>query len=288
MADNRSPEAATAQPDTPDVRPDASNPPFSVSNALYTNDDAPPEGGVASEATGALQEAAATQPRNQDGPAAPTNEPSEATAILHKDAASQWRIQDKPAAPAHRRSISSTSDFAYPPTAGTRNVPVQHGDGLHSRDNASESPERDLYTLTRTATNESFDSSGLTAVNTNESFDSAGLTVVNTTTRNSSGSGEGGASPLNSIEAMAALTTDWSATIDIFGGSELWGKAVIVTEAVQDQARQSNGDFQARAGHASVDHTRAQAEVAPGAIWKLWLGDKVRAWKPHLSNEARA
>jgi hypothetical protein len=150
----------------------------------------------------------------------------DATAAPHNATPNESRSKGKLTAPGHRRGVSSTSDFTYPPSAATRNVVAQYVEGPTSvYDDSKSSPERDLRNPTRTVTNESFDSTGLTAVNANHSFYSAGLTSVDSTMRDCPGAGDGDVAPLNNAEAVAALTTNWgsrSATVNIFDGSKLW------------------------------------------------------------------
>jgi hypothetical protein len=205
----------------------------------------------------------------------------DATAAPHSATPNESRGKGKSTARGHRCGVSSTSDFAYAPSAATRNAVAQYCEGpISVHDDSKSSPGRDLRNLTRTVTNESFDSTGLTAVNTNDSFHSAGLTSVDSTMRNSPGAGDGDVAPLNNVEAVAALTinwSSWSATVDIFDDFKLWGKAEIVMEAAEDPTKLRDPVAQPRARRAPTSDVRPQPENAPRATWKPWFGEKARA-----------
>jgi hypothetical protein len=143
------------------------------------------------------------------------------------------------------------------------------------------------------ATYESFDSMGLTAVNTNDSSHSTRLTAVDSTSRNPPGAADGDVAPLSNADSIAALTTNWSswsAAVDIFDDSKLWGKAEIVMEAAGGPTKLTSSVpvAQPRARPAPTSDIATQTENAPRPTLKLWFGEKARALELFCQRQARA
>jgi hypothetical protein len=328
MSDNRSIDASTAQTNPPNTLPEASDFPSSASPTAQTNEPVLAEKTTSLEATATVHElrnipsaeineidipvrasrtlvddgsmllegSASQEGITADELQAKTRAfiTSDVTAASHNTTSDESHSKGKTAAPDHRRDISSSSDFAYPPSAATRNGVAQCFGGPPSVHDGSESSHgRDLPNLTCTATNESFDSMGLTAVNTNDSSHSTRLTAVDSTSRNPPGAADGDVAPLSNADSIAALTTNWSswsAAVDIFDDSKLWGKAEIVMEAAGGPTKLTSSVpvAQPRARPAPTSDIATQTENAPRPTLKLWFGEKARALELFCQRQARA